>query len=62
MKPFHFPLRITMAAMKLFGFADDPSQKRTAASDWTNGSHAKCRASNCLEGARQPPWVDRDML
>jgi hypothetical protein len=32
---FHFPLRITVAAMKLFGFADDTSQKRTAASDWT---------------------------
>jgi hypothetical protein len=48
--------------MKLFGFADDTSQKRTAASDRTNGSHAKCCASNWLEGVRQPPWVDRDML
>ena len=48
--------------MKLFGFADDTSQKRTAATDWTKGNHAKCCASNCLEGAREPPWMDRDML
>jgi hypothetical protein len=46
---------IRTAAMKVFGFVDDTSQKRTAATDWTNGNNTKCCGSNCLEGARQPP-------
>jgi hypothetical protein len=50
------------AAMKVFGFADDTSQKRTAATDWTKGNNAKCCARNCPEGVRQPPLVGKDML